>query len=86
GIRGTQMYRKNGFLTKFIGVLVFIVSANYLIMGLYDTGYNLALLADWMRENQIDRSIINFINAGMIHIELIMIVSFLLALLFVWMK
>ncbi|WP_339407297.1 hypothetical protein [Nodularia sp. LEGE 04288] len=80
------MYRKNGFLNKFIGVLVFIVSANYLIMGLYDTGYNLALLADWMRENQIDRSIINFINAGMIHIELIMIVSFLLALLFVWMK
>jgi hypothetical protein len=80
------MYRKNGFLTKFIGVLVFIVSANYLIMGLYDTGYNLALLADWMRENQIDRSIINFINAGMIHIELIMIVSFLLALLFVWIK
>ncbi|WP_414552825.1 hypothetical protein [Anabaena sp. CCY 0017] len=55
-------------------------------MGLYDTGYNLALLADWMRENQIDRSIINFINAGMIHIELIMIVSFLLALLFVWIK
>ncbi|TVP66499.1 MAG: hypothetical protein EA343_01320 [Nodularia sp. (in: Bacteria)] len=80
------MYRKNGFLTKFIGVLVFIVSANYLIMGLYDTGYNLALLADWMRENQIDRSIINFINAGMIHIELIMIVSFFLALLFVWIK
>jgi hypothetical protein len=80
------MYRKNGFLTKFIGVLVFIVSANYLIMGLYDTGYNLALLADWMRENQIDKSIINFINAGMIHIELIMIVSFFLALLFVWMK
>lgn len=80
------MYRKNGFFTKIIGLLVFIVSANYLIMGLYDTGYNLALLADWMRENQIDRSIINFINAGMIHIELIMIVSFLLALLFVWIK
>ncbi|GAX39022.1 hypothetical protein [Nodularia sp. NIES-3585] len=80
------MYKKNGFLTKFIGLLVFIVSANYLIMGLYDTGYNLALLADWIRENELDKGMINFINAGMIHIELIMIVSFLLALLFVWMK
>lgn len=80
------MYKKNGFLTKFIGLLVFIVSANYLIMGLYDTGYNLALLADWIRENELDKGMINFINAGIIHIELIMIVSFLLALLFVWMK
>ena len=77
------MYRKQNFLTRFIGSLGLLIAANYFVMGLWDIGYSISALANWLREQGWDTVIYNFLDSLLVNIDLVIVISLIIGVIWV---